>query len=107
MNMAKLAISVTLDAENLIWLKGRVGAAGLRSVSDLLDRLVTEARTKGSVGPGTSVVGTIDIDASDPLLRRADEAVRGLVEVSLGRPLQVKEGVSAYSRLRRKGRRRG
>jgi len=104
--MARRAISVTLDTENLTWLKGRVGATGLRSVSGLLDRLVTEARTRGSVGPSTSVVGTIDIDASDPLLRRADEAVRELVEASLGRPLRVKEDDRGYDPPRQKRRRR-
>jgi hypothetical protein len=64
--MAKQAISVTLEADNLTWLKGRAGAAGLRSVSELLDRLVTAARASGRVGPARSVVGTNDLDASDP-----------------------------------------
>ena len=41
--MAKQAISVTLDTENLTWLKGRASAAGVRSVSELLDKLVTAA----------------------------------------------------------------
>ena len=66
--MAKQAISVTLEADNLTWLKGRAGAAGLRSVSELLDQLVTAARASGRVGPSRSVVGTIDLDASDPWL---------------------------------------
>jgi hypothetical protein len=74
--MAKQAISVTLEADNLTWLKGRAGAAGLRSVSELLDQLVTAARASGRVGPSRSVVGTIDLDASDPWLEKADEAVR-------------------------------
>ena len=104
--MPKQAISVTLDADNLTWLKGRAGAAGLRSVSELLDQLVTAARASGRVGPPRSVVGTIDIDANDPLLEGADEAVRGLYEASLRRPLMVKEP-SAESRVasRRKARR--
>jgi hypothetical protein len=95
--MAKQAISVTLETENLAWLRGRVGAAGLRSVSDLLDRLVADARAKGSVGPVASVVGTIDIDASDPLLLGADEVLRASVDRSLGRPLRVKEDSPGYS----------
>ena len=112
--MPKQAISVTLAAENLTWLRGRVGAAGLRSVSDLLDRLVADARAKGSVGPAASVVGTIDIDASDPLLLGADEVLRASVDRSLGRPLRVKEeDSSGYGAPRttdtrkRKARRRG
>jgi len=87
----KQAISVTLDADNLTWLKGRAGAAGVRSVSELLDRLVTAARASGEGGPSRSVVGTIDVDASDPFLEGADEVVRAMFETSLGRPLMVKE----------------
>ena len=68
--MAKQAISVTLEADNLTWLKGRAGAAGVRSVSELLDQLVTAARESGGAGHATSVVGTIDIDPGDPMLER-------------------------------------
>jgi hypothetical protein len=105
--MAKQAISVTLDTDNLTWLKGRAGAAGLRSVSELLDQLVTAARESGRVGPSRSVVGTIDIDASDPLLEGADGVVRGMYEVSLRRPLMVKEAQAEYRVPRRKKRPRG
>ena len=107
--MGKRAVSVTLEAENITWLKARVGAAGLRSVSDLLDRLVTAARAKGSVGPTASVVGTIDIDASDPLLLGADDVVRGLVASSLGRPLRVKERSPAHGapKMKTRNARRG
>src|SRR3954467_9627675 len=87
--MAKSAISVTLEADNLTWLKGRAGAAGLRSVSELLDQLVAAARASGHIGPSRSVVGTIDVDASDPWLEGADEAVRGLFDASLRRPLMA------------------
>jgi hypothetical protein len=90
--MPKQAISVTLDIENLTWLKGRAGSTGLRSVSELLDKLVTAARQSGRVGPSRSVVGTIDIDASDPLLEGADAAVRAAFEASLGRPLVTHRG---------------
>jgi hypothetical protein len=104
--MPKQAISVTLDADNLTWLKGRAGAAGLRSVSELLDQLVTAARQSGRIGPSRSVVGTIDIDANDPLLEGADDAVRGIYEASLRRPLVVKESKVEYQiGGRRKGRR--
>jgi hypothetical protein len=91
MGKGKQAISVTLEADNLTWLKGRAGAGDVRSVSELLDRLVTAARQSGHVGAPQSVVGTIDIDPSDPMLDRADEAIRHLFEGSLGRPLIVKE----------------
>jgi hypothetical protein len=89
--MPKRAISVTLEADNLTWLKGRAGAAGLRSVSELLDQLVRAARESGHAGPSRSVVGTIDLDASDPWLERADAALREMVDTSLGRPTMVRE----------------
>jgi len=105
--MAKQAISVTLDSDNLTWLKGRAGAAGLRSVSELLDQLVTAARDSGRVGPSRSVVGTIDIDANDPLLEGAEQAIRGLYETALRRPLVVRERPAEYRApaARKKGRR--
>lgn len=85
--MAKQALSVTLDADNVTWLKGRAGAAGIRSVSELLDQLVTAARQSGQIGPSRSVVGSIDIDPGDPMLARADDVVRAMFDKSLGRPL--------------------
>jgi hypothetical protein len=104
--MAKQAISVTLDTDNLTWLKGRANAAGVRSVSELLDQLVRAARSSGNAGPSRSVVGTIDVDASDPWLEGADDAMRAMFETSLKRPLMVKEAPPVYrSSARRKGRR--
>ena len=105
--MPKQAISVTLEADNLTWLKGRAGAAGLRSVSELLDQLVRAARASGHGGPSRSVIGTIDVDASDPWLEGADEAVRGMFDASLRRPLMVKEASPVYGTARRKKGRRG
>jgi hypothetical protein len=99
--MAKQAISVTLDADNITWLKGRTGASGARSVSDLLDQLVTAARQSRHGGPSRSVVGTIDIDPSDPLLAQADEVIRAMFDTSLGRPLMVKEVGPEYRVHRR------
>jgi hypothetical protein len=105
--MPKQAMSVTLDADNVTWLKGRAGAAGVRSVSELLDRLVTAARESGGPGRSTSVVGTIDIDPGDPLLERADEAVGALFDASIGRPLTIKESSPQYRIRRHRKRRRG
>ena len=100
--MPKRAISVTLDADNVVWLKGRVGASRLRSVSELLDHLVTTARQAAHVGPSRSVVGTVDIDLSDPLLDNADQALHALFDTSLGRPLVVRASGAAYVRGRAK-----
>ena len=102
--MAKQSISVTLEAGNLTWLKGRVGATGLRSVSELLDQLVTHARTSGVASAMRSVVGTIDVDPTDPLMEKADDVVRALFEASLGRPMVLKKRSPASSE--RPGRRR-
>lgn len=96
MFMSKKPISVTLEADNLVWLKARAGAMGVRSVSELLDDLVTEARATGPAGPSRSVVGTIDIDAGDPLLEDADAAVRAMFDVSLRRPTIAKEANPPY-----------
>jgi hypothetical protein len=103
--MRKAAISVTLQAENLTWLKGRARAGAARSVSEVLDRLVTEARTHGGGGEVRSAVGTIEIDPSDPLLERADEYIQALFAESLGRPFVVNEERGSYRA--RKPRRRG
>ena len=103
--MPKQAISVTLAADNLVWLKGRLGQSGARSISELLDRLVTAARRGGGADPARTVVGTVDIAASDPLLETADAAVRRLFEVSLRRPMLVRERRSAYTSRSAKRRR--
>ena len=105
--MAKRAISITLEADNLTWLKGRAGAAGLRSVSELLDQLVNAARESGGAGHTTSVVGTIDIDPRDPVLEHADEAVSALFDASLSRPLIVKESAAPHKVRRHQKKRRG
>jgi len=81
---------VTLDSRNLSWLRGRAGATG-ESVSRLLDGLVTAARQAGNQGPARSVVGTIDVDPSDPDLEGADDAVQTLFERSIQRPLVVRD----------------
>ncbi len=103
--MSKRAISVTLQSDNLTWLKARAGAIGARSVSDLLDQLVAEARRATPGGSLRSVVGTIDIDASDPLLNGADDVLRTLVDASLKRPTLVKESRARYRTHVKKGRR--
>jgi hypothetical protein len=102
--MPKNAISVTLDRDNLVWLQARARAGHARSVSDLLDRIVTEARSKTIGAEVKSVVGTIDIDPSDPDLSKADEYIQSLFAESLRRPFLVKEQRAAYGRPRRKRR---
>lgn len=78
--MNKQAISVTLDPGNLVWLRAQTIVAGCRSVSEVLDRLVHDARTGGQErqNPVRSVVGTLEIADIDPDLTTADAAVRAL-----------------------------
>jgi hypothetical protein len=105
--MPKQAISVTLEADNLTWLKGRVGATGLRSVSQLLDRLVSDARTHGGAGPSRSVVGTVATSAADPMLDGADAAVRALFAAAAERAPRVSERRASYRARPARKRRRG
>jgi hypothetical protein len=78
----KQAISVTLERANVTWLKARADATACRSVSELLDRLVTTARLGGHVAARRSVAGTIEIDPADPSLERADAEIRRLFKTS-------------------------
>jgi hypothetical protein len=106
--MAKEPVSVTLAAENLLWLRGRTRAARRRSLSETLDLLVTEARRSRGLkdGASRSVVGTIDIDAADPDLAGADAYVRGLFDASTGRPFLVREEPTPYGVARKRKPRR-
>jgi hypothetical protein len=102
--MNKQAISVTLTAENLLWLRGQARTAGVKSVSEVLDKVVARARA----GPGLhqegirSVKGTIGIAAADPELTQADAAVRSLF--LLGAPAKVspRRVGAGHSRARRR-----
>lgn len=104
--MPKEAVSVTLDADNLLWLRGRTKAAGRRSLSETLDRLIADARASGrGQEAGTrSVVGTIDIDESDPLLLDADSIVRAQFDASTSRPLLGRETKRSWGAPRKKTR---
>ena len=98
MFMPKTPISVTLDADNLLWLKGQTASGKRRSLSDTLDALVTAARA-GAHGGTTSrsVVGTVDISTDDPGLDQADAYVRSEVEASLAHGLIVRESRATYA----------
>ena len=69
------AISVTLRADNLLWLRGQAARTAKGSVSELLDDIVSEARAAGRASDAsiTSVAGTIDLADDDPDLTKADE----------------------------------
>jgi hypothetical protein len=99
----KRAVSVTLDQDNLLWLKGQAAASARGSLSEILDGLVRAARTAGrSEGAAVrSVVGSIDLPAEDDALERADGYVRDLFERSLTRPMIARERAP---RQKRRGR---
>ena len=97
MFMPKAPISVTLDIDNLLWLKGQTASGKRRSVSDTIDALLTAARTGGHSGTTSSVVGTVDIAADDPDLDQADAYVRRELEASLARGLIVRESRATYA----------
>ena len=100
----KRAISVTIGEDNLLWLRGQAGASASGSVSEVIDRLIREARAGGRTDSAAirSVVGTIDLPADDPDLAGADAYIRTLFDASLGRPMPVGERPP-----RRKVKRRG
>lgn len=100
-------ISVTIDEDNLLWLKAQAAATAKGSVSEILDRLVGDARAEGRTGAAgiRSVAGTIDLPADDPDLEQASTHVRMMFDQSLGRPMLVKETPPA--RGGRKAKRRG
>jgi hypothetical protein len=81
MYMPKTPVSVTLERDNLLWLRGRAAGRKRRSLSDALDEVVTAARM-GAYGLAErrSVVGTIDITDADPLLEHADAYIRSLFD---------------------------
>jgi hypothetical protein len=112
MFMPKQPVSVTLDRDNLLWLRGRMIGGKRKSLSEALDALVTEARRSGRLSSSIrSVVGTIDIAPDDPLLERADAILRTEFDASFARPILVREVPSTYatppsSRPARKRRRR-
>lgn len=106
--MPKKAVSVTLDVDNVLWLQGQ---ATVRSLSEVLDNLVTDARHGGRIDKAAtvrSVRGTIDLPADDPDLVKADEYVRALFEHSLSRPMAVREPRAKYGpRTKRSSAKRG
>src|SRR4051812_4539829 len=101
MFMPKKPVSVTLEADNLTWLRARTLSGKGRSLSDTLDEVVRAARVGGGPGEVRSVVGTVDIAATDPDLTGADADVAALFERSAGRPVLLRERPPTYGRSRK------
>ena len=112
MNMAKTAVSLTLNDDNLLWLRGRARVAAGGNLSEAVNQLITRARSGGLGLPvaARSVAGTIDVSPEDPELRSADDAVQAVFATSLARPTLVRETPSREplgppKPVRRRGRR--
>lgn len=84
---------MTLAEDNLVWLRGQVRLQGARSISSVLDNLVSAARSSTRAGGSAirSVVGTIHISDVDPDLLNADAAIRALFPAPL-----AAEGSAGY-----------
>ena len=97
MFMPKAPVSVTLDTENLLWLRGRVTSRKRRSLSEAIDEILTAARLGGSrVEPSRSVAGTIAIAEQDAGLDGADAYVRALFDASLASGVAPREDKATY-----------
>lgn len=85
--MGSKTIAIELDPRNLLWLKGRALASGRRSMSDVVNELISRARVarREDNGPVPSIKGTIEISEDDPSLEGADAAIRALFSESLDR----------------------
>ena len=74
----KKPISVTLTRDDLLWFRAQTASKGCRSVSQMLYRLILEARNAQETPPSQSVVGTVRLDPSDPDLLKADAVLQAL-----------------------------
>jgi hypothetical protein len=94
--MSKKAVSVTLRPDNLLWLRARVKASGIRSLSEALDGIITDARAGigASAAEVRSVVGNARIPTSEKALSEAGAQVAALFRKSVRR----KESVSPRGR---------
>lgn len=99
----KRPISITIGEDNLLWLKGQAGARGSGSVSEVIDRLVGDARIGGRTDAAAirSVVGSIDLPPDDADLGGADGYIRAVFQQSLARPMAVRERPPARKHNRR------
>jgi hypothetical protein len=98
------AVSVTLKTDNLLWLRAQASASARGSLSEVLDRLVTDARTWGRTDERAirTVRETIDLPDDDPMLEEADTFIRAQFDRSLRRPIVVKEKRARYSGARKR-----
>jgi hypothetical protein len=101
--MMRKAVSVTLQQDNVVWLRAQAAASSTGSLSEVLDRLVTDARASGRTDARAirSVIGTIDLAEDDPALEGADAYIRAQFEKSVRRPVLVNESRARYVKQRK------
>jgi hypothetical protein len=87
------AVSVTLRADNVLWLRAQAAASARGSLSAVLDKLVSDARESGRTDARAirTVKGTIDLPDGDPALDSADAFIRAQFDKSLRRPMLAKQ----------------
>lgn len=87
----KRAISVTIANDNLLWLRGQAARTAGGNVSEVVNRLIRDARAaRAHPAAVRSVVGTIDLPDDDSL-EQAGQYVKALFDHSLNRPMPVRE----------------
>ena len=97
-------VSVTLKTDNLLWLRAQAAVSARGSLSEVLDRLVTDAREAGRTDDKAirTVKGSIDLPDDDPALEQADAFVRAQFDKSIRRPVLVKEARARFTGTRKR-----
>lgn len=93
---------MTLERDNLVWLRGVAARGKRKSLSDALDDILTTARLTGAAdGSVRSVVGTVDIAPDDRDLTGADKYIQTLFATSISKPLAARERQAKFGSTKR------
>jgi hypothetical protein len=94
-----------MTEDNLLWLRGQAARTARGSVSEVLDRIVGEARMSGRIDPAgvRSVAGSVDLPEDDPGLEQADTFIRSLFGASAQQPMLVRERSTSRTKKGRRG----
>ena len=94
-----------MTEDNLLWLRGQAARTARGSVSEVLDRIVGEARMSGRIDPAgvRSVVGSVDLPEDDPGLEQADTFIRSLFSASAQQPMLVRVRSASRTKKGRRG----
>ena len=83
--MSSKTVSVHLHPANLIWLKSQARASGRRNLSEILNEVLDQLRTRGRGAEVRSVKGTIRLPDSVADLEEATQSVRDMFRRSVER----------------------